>query len=280
MTEGKDMDETEEQEQKRQRTSVSMNDEPSVAVEKEINPSNTSKNNTAVSKKHQQKNKGGGKVQRKLFSPGLQVVPCDRHAYLSLEKRFRCRYTIPNQEKLHGKYPNSLVLDALVLDNHISVLMLPYAMEALEFAFSFDVDMAAIVGKFKRGSRSINALDEVATVTIKGENGTPFTIKLLSPIEGKVSEQNTLLPSSLSLLKDQFRGDGYIAVLVSEAPSIINKLGPNLELESEVNNNSKDRVCFAWTKGSCKRGSGCKFLHTTTANQDKETPVGEVSSTL
>jgi hypothetical protein len=154
----------------------------------------------------------------------------------------------------------TVVLDALVLDNNICVLILPFAIPAISFTYRFDIDINAITGKFKRGSKAINALDQVAILTIMNANQENVTVQLLSPIEGKVSEQNDNLASNLSLLQDRYQGDGYVAILISEAPTMISKTGTIID-EHESESKGKEKICFSWIKGTCIRGNICKFKH-------------------
>lgn len=222
-----------------------------------------------------------------LCAPTITIVPCSRDDCRNNEKRFKSILTVHNQglvdemEKQEDiqLFPPSIVVDAMVLDNNISVLVMPYRIHkeliaAVKFHPDYEVDIAEISGKFKKGSKNVTALDTIAYLTVLDPpTGIEKTIGLQAPIAGKMVESNDLLSSSPFLISTRHRADGYLAVFTSDAPSILARSGSyigllpvdldNNEDKKSANENikRKEKFCFSWIKGSCARGDTCKFKH-------------------
>ncbi len=241
---------------------------------------------------HINKSGGGwskGNSMKGLCSPNITIVPCNREDCRSNEKRFKSNLTVYNQDTIYrmesiGKevalLPDSIVLDALVLDNNIAVLVMPFPINEsiivnVSYHPDFEVDITEISGKFKKGSKNVTALDTIAHITVSDTAGDRKTIGLQAPIAGKMVESNDLLSCYPKLIASRHRSDGYLAVFTSDAPSILARSGSYIDLlpidagEANVVNGKtcggiskrKEKVCFSWIKGSCSRGESCKFKH-------------------
>lgn len=231
---------------------------------------------------------GKGNSMKGLCAPNIAIVPCHREDCRSNEKRFKFYLTVHTAQMVANMstiiddvklFPDSIIVDALVLDNNISVLVMPYQIckeliVSVKFHPDYEVDIAEISGKFKKGSKNVTALDTIAYIVLRDpRNNEERTIGLQAPIAGKMVESNDIISSNPTILSTRHRSDGFLAVFTSDAPSILAKSGAYIDLlptdlDSNVdnggNNNNikkKEKVCFAWIKGTCARGSACKFKH-------------------
>lgn len=218
------------------------------------------------------------------YIPNVLALPCDRVRQLSSERRFKCRVTDPTAKSLGSLLRNStlenqtssiyhLLLDALVSDNNICALQLPVH----QYAFlSEEVDLSTIAinfpdtvtggmisGKNKKGAKNVLAGDVIAELDLswkcsKNSSIVAVKVKLLTPIQGRVLELNDGLKSEFAGRIFQYGAtETYIAILQSDVPDLL----INTKDTENMAVAKKNGICFAWTKGQCKRGEACKFLH-------------------
>lgn len=125
---------------------------------------------------------------------------------------------------------------------------------------------AEFTGKKKKGSVIAKAGTEICTITFNNtkndnnnkNNNEVIKRKFCTPIGGQVLEFNQNLFSNPSLIHDQPYGSGYIAIIFpnTDIPTLLN---PTFEdLMKEIN---KPQICYGFIKGTCIRGSNCKFSH-------------------
>jgi len=191
--------------------------------------------------------------KKQLYVSGIKLQECDRFAHLNVERRFKCKlFTEAKGE------PNQIIVDAMVLDNNICVLMIPMALDAKKLVFNENISGNIIYGKLKKGARHLNAGEELCQITLADDS----VLTLKTPISGKLLEMNdrlTELPGLLGI--EQYRNEGFICILSSEAPKIMERslsTANELSLDDMI---GKEQVCFGWLKGTCTRGDVCKFKH-------------------
>lgn len=188
------------------------------------------------------------------IAPGLICQPCNRDASLKTEKRFKWRLCLENQLST----ASTLTADAWVLDNNIAVLMLDRSIAAKSVDFcKLNVDL--VYGKMKKGAMRIQALQPIANIVTE----TDQTIELLSPISGRILELNDRLLVTPSLLASHHNTDGYLVLLQSDVPKLIDKSSGIEGTLDQLLDPNQQKLCFAWTKGACSRGDACKYLHST-----------------
>lgn len=208
-------------------------------------------------KKRQKTSKSAAKSNKLLYLPELQIHYYDRYDFLSVERRFKCEYSVPQS---WTDTTDTVNLKVMVLDNKISILVLPFPIPASRFVYLDKFIEMIVSGKQKKGSKSIDASNEVATLI---HHPTGRSISLRSPIAGRIMELNDTLVTESSLeavtrlTTAEIVGEGFIAVIASEAPRIL-KNHPEGAVAQPV---ERDRVCFAWLKGECMRGNNCRFEH-------------------
>jgi hypothetical protein len=271
-----------------------------------------------------------------LYRPDIQVLYMNRSAYTKSERRFKQRYTVypqlhesmqlPDEDfssifEKNGEPVNdglnvekySLVCDAMVLDNNITVLILPNPIQkiieffskdilnlkvALSFDYQDNTDTTNIIGKYKRGAKHVNGSDVIAIVKLtfinmEGHLIRSVLINLCSPIAGKILEINDTLEAAIIQSKScenndqasfqttaildlfsegKYSTNGYILVMASEAPRIIDQMNDRPVGTGE--GKLDDNVCFAWVKGKCGRGDKCKFIHSMLPTFD-QSPSGQ-----
>lgn len=214
---------------------------------------------TTIIPKKKQKTSKSSKSFKLLYDPNLFIHYCDRYAFKKVERRFKCVFSIP---QTLSEISDSLWLNVLVLDNKISLLVLAFPIPSSQFRY-VDVFLEMNVsGKHKKGAKTVNVGDEVAKLSL---DPSGRTISLKSPISGKIMELNDRLTaqeaaeSVSSLTTEEIHGDGFIAVIASEAPRILRN---NPEGSVALAEEKRDNTCFAWLKGECYRGSDCRFEHT------------------
>lgn len=187
------------------------------------------------------------------IAPGLQCVPCDRDASLKNEKRFKWRLCLPDEVK--ATFP-SLVADAWVLDNNICVIAMQKGLDVKQVTYpSLSVD--GVYGKQKKGAMRIQALQTICIVTTQDDR----ELELVSPISGRILEMNDRLQSTPSLLQSRPGAEGYLLLLSSDVPKLLDKAAGAITSLDELLDPKKQNVCFAWSKGSCSRGDICKYEH-------------------
>jgi glycine cleavage system H lipoate-binding protein len=193
------------------------------------------------------------KPPRLLILPNLLVKECNRENFLSLERRFKSLYYVKQDEWL---LKNELVVNAMILDNNIALFILPFPVISVEeFQFSDAYLDVSISGKHKRGAKSVDAGNVFGTIKANSQQ-----ISLIAPISGKIMEINERLIANPTVLStNEYRCDGYLMVLSTEAPKIIENNA--LLVNSNIPVHLEDKICFAWLKGKCARGNDCKFLH-------------------
>jgi hypothetical protein len=203
---------------------------------------------------------------------GLEIKSFDRTQHTKSQKRFK--YKLSLAESLRsGLEPASqaslLYLDVWVMDNNLSILMLPFAVsnvvhiETKLDLFKFKPDIAkgkSKKQKMKKGVRLADAREVLAEVScFNAENGASQVYHLVSPVQGRLLEFNHQILNDNSLLSSRPFSDGFIAVLLSVVPDIIGRCGPSiLSLESDV---SISQLCFQWIRGNCAKGESCKYFH-------------------
>lgn len=197
---------------------------------------------------------------------GLEIKSFDRSQYTKQQKRFKYKLTLP--EPIDNAYanPSRLFLDAWVMDNNLSILMVPsplvdvVSVETVQERFKFKaVKSKPTKTKVKKGVKLVDARDVLAEVTCQSPGEEPKFYHLISPIQGKQLEINSRLLTSPQLLSSHPHADGFVAVLSSVVPDIIGRCGPSiLTLESEA---SISQLCFQWIRGSCPKGGDCKYFH-------------------
>jgi hypothetical protein len=215
---------------------------------------------------------------RGLIAPGLKLYPTNRQDCRHTAKRFKCCLSIHNIDSIPtsiSSLSDTLILDALVLDNKVVVFVLPFPLanvQRVEFASGYDFSVADVSGKFKKGAKIVAALDTLITVYVASSlSGELQRISLKAPMAGKIVEINDLLPDSPALLSSHPRSDGYIAVVTSEVPELLEGPENDIDLTAQkATGRSKDKICFGWVKGGCRRGNACKFKHTERAGVTDE----------
>jgi glycine cleavage system H lipoate-binding protein len=191
------------------------------------------------------------KPPRLLILPNMQVKDCNRDDFLSFERRFKSVYSITQEDNVNYK---EVYLTALVLDNNIALLVVPFPVIADEITFADAYSDLVILGKGKRGSKFVEA-----GVTIAFVKRNSQSIPLITPIAGKVIEMNEKLLTSPHLLNEDYQGSGFVMIVTTEAPKVVENNALLMSVKAPVN--MDDRICFAWAKGKCSFGKDCKFLH-------------------
>lgn len=197
---------------------------------------------------------------------GLEIKSFDRNQYTKLQKRFKYKLTLPHPIDSTTHSPRRMYLDAWVMDNNLSILMVPFQLngditvETVPDKFKFKpVKSKPTKTKVKKGVKLVDARDVLAEVTCQSPGEESTVYHLLSPIQGKQLEINSRLLLSPQLLSSHPHSDGFVAVLSSVVPDIIGRCGPSiLTLESDV---SISQLCFQWIRGSCPKGVDCKYFH-------------------
>jgi hypothetical protein len=178
---------------------------------------------------------------------GIIAMPCvDREKTGSLERHFK--------HKLEDQNNDPTMLTAMVVMNDICVLVLKSAIEGVQkVTFKVEVDSGSISGKRKKGAKILKAGCSVISLSMSDGSEREF----FAPIGGQLLETNGNLLSHPNLLFDQPCGTGFIAIIYpnTEFPSLTNLENYNKK------SNTKNNICFDYAKGTCNRGSVCKFKH-------------------
>lgn len=198
------------------------------------------------------------------IAPGLRCVPCNRDSPLKTEKRFKWRLTMqPAEPASSSSSPpssssssSSFIADAWVLDNNISVVTLDRSVLVNAVTFlAFTAD--AVYGKQKKGAMKTQAMQPICSLSLpSGERA-----EVLSPISGRIIELNDRLLSSPSLLSTHHASDGYLLLIQSEVPKLIDKASGVVDSLDSLVDPANQRLCFAWSKGNCIHGDSCKYEH-------------------
>lgn len=187
-------------------------------------------------------------------------------------KRFK--YILSQKEDHDTHLSSKIALQALILDNGISILVAPasFCKERLQ-GNAFDIKLllysATMSGKQKKGAQRIHAGTIMCTIKMEciENDGTisSSSYDLISPIGGKLLEVNEGLLDNKQLLSHENYGTGYIAIVFpeEEIPSIdgCKDFDALAQKISNQQQSKMSRVCYAWQKGECTRGDTCKFNH-------------------
>ncbi len=183
-----------------------------------------------------------------------KAVSCESNKHCSLEKRFKNKLTVDNDD---------FVMDAMVMHNDICVLMCKKSMSVQSLNFPTSVHTENISGKQKKGAQNIKAGHIMCEVTLKDG----LVCHLKTPVGGKLLEINEALLLNPSLLETHHSSSGFIAIIYpnTEIPSLVN--GGCVDYHSllaRINSKhaGKSNACFAFSKGNCTRGDSCRFEHT------------------
>lgn len=187
-----------------------------------------------------------------MVSEGLNAIKCNKAAFTAAERRFK--YKLQSATVTADQISDRLTLDAWVLSNDICILLSPVALCVDSADFSFLYEDLGITKKGKPKDIEIVADDVICKVQMDGR-----VVELCSPILGRVLETNEKLMSDPSLLHSYPDSNGYIAILSSTVPSVIDRCGINVL--RRYNRGELSRLCYSWVKGSCFRGDACKFFH-------------------
>lgn len=190
-----------------------------------------------------------------MVSEGLVAMKCNKAAFTAAERRFK--YKLQSPPVATDQIYERIILDAWVLSNDICILtsFIPLQVDSVDFSFLYED-----LGTNKKGKPNdieIVANDVVCKVQIDDR-----LVQLCSPILGRVLETNEKLVADPTILSSHPSSNGFIAILSSTVPSLIDRCGINVL--RRYNRGELSRLCYSWVKGNCFRGDACKFFHPST----------------